>query len=227
MLNDSVYELSPGCASIVDRFVPHSFGYTDQDRDLMHLWVSFGNRSRHGFVCHVREAGKYEIIQAVMFPAELIQLFLQRWEQLAEQQNISDRTVMDFMQLPVELLINEFFLKTRYPAAEKLHMTNISGVVKNYIRNCNGRDCNMAKLSDVLGYSASHLAHVFRLETGMSIGDFINVVRLEYTQQALENGMTQKEISNELGFASYTSFWNWFQKYKKTLLNTSSALQNS
>lgn len=223
MLNDSVYELRPGMAALIGRFVPHAFGYTKADHDLLHLWISFGNRARHGFVCKVSEQGKYEIVESIHFPSGLMQLLSQRWDQFSEQKNLTEATVMDFMQLPVELIINEFYIMSRYAGKAEKPEKNLSGLLKNYIRHNSGRDCTMEKLSAVFGYSASHLAHVFRHDTGISIGDFINLAREEYTHQALENGMTQKEISYELGFSSAASFWNWLRKHRNLLKNPSEA----
>ncbi len=221
MLNDSVYELRPGVAALIGRFVPHAFGYTAADRDLLHLWIAFGNRTRHGFLCQVTEAGHYEIVESVVFPSEIMQLLAQRWDQFAAKREITEKTVLDFMRIPVELIVNEFYLMRNYSGETTKPEKNLAGLLKNYIRHCSGRDCTMEKLSAVFGYSASHLAHVFRHDSGISIGDFINLTREEYTHQALENGMSKKEISYELGFSSYASFWNWFRKHRSRVKNSS------
>jgi AraC-like DNA-binding protein len=48
----------------------------------------------------------------------------------------------------------------------------------------------------------------------MTVGEYINKVRLEYVRNALKRGVRQKEMAYELGFSSPTAFWNWFRKYR-------------
>ena len=212
MINNSVYDFSPGTIGLIDRFVPHAFGYTQADCDLLHLWVTLGNRA-HGFVSKVHYSGKCESARSVIFPDELMRFVDRRWDRLTMQNNITDDMVAEFMKQPLELIVNEFFLINCYQDKESEEV-RISDFIKNYIRRCCARDCSMNKLAEVSGYSPSHLAHSFCRETGMTIGAFIDTVRGEYTRHALDNGMTQKEIAYELGFSSPASFWNWFNKHR-------------
>ena len=89
--------------------------------------------------------------------------------------------------------------------------------VKAHILSCNARNCSYQDLEQVSGFSRSYLAHCFRDRTGMSIGEFIDEVRLDYTIKGRRQGMTQKEIACELGFASPVSYWSWLRKHKDKL----------
>ena len=55
----------------------------------------------------------------------------------------------------------------------------------------------------------SYLSRLFKKAYGITIGEFIDRNREQYTATALARGMTQKEIAAQLGFSSASAFWLW------------------
>ena len=216
MLNGMVYQFEPGIIGLVDRYMPHSPYYISSDRNLLQLWIRLYDDCIRGSIAKVYTVGKCEIVQTVSFPTELGQILHQRWDRLNQLRAVTPDIVMDFMKTPVEMVIDDFLLQSKYPASDRKKEL-LSDVLKDYIRACYGRNCSIPELEKITGYCASHISHTFQKETGESIRIFIDRVRLEYTMSALKNGMKQKEIAVELGFASPASFWNWLRKHGSSL----------
>ena len=213
MLNGKIYDFEPGIAGLVDHFEPHTPFYTENDQHLLQLWILLYKDRVRGSLTKVYTRGKYDIVQSICFPIELGNVIHLRWDQLNRQHQVTDKTVMDFMKLPIEMVLDEFFLQAAYPAVTPVR-ERLSDFLQDYIRACFGRNCSIPELEKISGYSASHLSHTFQKETGETIRAFIDRVRMDYTRAALKNGSKQKEIAFELGFSSPAAFWNWFRKHR-------------
>ena len=213
MLNERIFDFEPGCAGLVDHFISHTPFYTGNDQKLLQLWVFLCDDYVSTSLFKVYTGGKYDIVLHLRLPSEFGKIIEQRWDLLNLQENVTQEMVMDFMRQPIELILDEFFLQLHHPAST-LNREKLSDFLKIYIRTNMGRNCSIAELSKISGYSASHLSHTFQKETGNTIRGFIDRVRLDYTRSALNNGSKQKEIAYELGFSSPAAFWNWFRKHK-------------
>ena len=213
MLNGRIIDFEPGTAGLVDRFMPHTPYYTKNDQNLLQLWVLLYNDYVKGVLTKVFAEGKYDIVQSVRFPMDLGRFIERRWDQLNQQSEVTQKTVMDFMKVPIEMVLDDFFLQANYPSITPA-VERLSDFLKDYIRTCFGRNCSISELARISGYSTSHLSHTFQKETGETIRAFIDRVRLDYTRAALNNGSKQKEIAYVLGFSSPAAFWNWFRKHR-------------
>lgn len=208
--NGSVYHLTPGCALLVDSWVPHGFGYTTIDHDLLHCWCYHINGKWSASLMEVGDRGAICAKEIFLnLPQELSMVIMNRWRKLFARKSADEETVRNYMQLPMNLLFNEISLirnekNTPDPPASEL--------IKSIICNCNGRNCSLEKLSAMVGLSRCHIAHVFHRETGVTIGEFINSVRKKYIEDAKKQGMRLKEIAAELGFSSSGALGNWMRK---------------
>ena len=81
----------------------------------------------------------------------------------------------------------------------------------------NGNGCSLEHLDLLLGCIRCHFAHKFHEKTGITVGKYIDQVRIKYVLWARKRGISQKEIAYELGFSSPSSFWNWLQKHRNEL----------
>ena len=215
MMNDSVYTMTPGSVALISPGQNHACGYREIDNDLLHLWVFIHDKGMHGIIAkvfHGVHANISTVKKPIMFSHEMKQLILKRWTAFEEFDKKDDLTVKQFMQIPLELILNEVQLQlNNFVSSDSNH--SVSWFIQSYIRNCNGRFCTLEKLAEITGYSPSHISHSFQKEYGMSIGDFIDEVRVEYVSQALSRNIKHKIIAEELGFSSAKAFWNWKQKF--------------
>ena len=83
------------------------------------------------------------------------------------------------------------------------------------VETMRGRDCSLDQIARYAGYSRFRVAHLFKARMGMSIGGYINRIRLQYLDHARIQVLPSKQVAAELGFRSTTAFYNWRRKHKR------------
>lgn len=64
-----------------------------------------------------------------------------------------------------------------------------------------------------IGTNSSCLSRVFHEETGKTITDYMNEIRIEAAKKMLAEGYALKEIADKSGFKNYTYFLRIFKDY--------------
>lgn len=202
VLNGREITFHKGDSCLILPWIPHLFGFKKDFLQCDQLWL---HPTSSFFVYIHHNTENYSYSRKGRIPQEYVLLFQQLIKDYKEEQD------------PAELkaFFDLFSLK-----AEKIHLhleekkPNLSETVKLIIQNRNGVNCSLEELEKYTGYSRSHIAHTFRKECGFSVGDYINMVRQEFTEEALAFGMKQKEIAATLGFSSPSAFWQWYRKFR-------------
>ena len=212
LLNGELLTLSPGTLCWINAWIPHQYGFWPTGEAWgEQLWFSVhGGRIHYGFFRSRGDGSFLTGNSGGVLPEEYAPLFHQLTDAWRKDGDSSQ------MRLFFELVLREVACRLRSPVlSEGAGEAGIVSSVKSCIRNRNGANCSLAELERILGYSRSHLSHLFRTATGISIGEYINQVRLEYVERAVRHGMKQKEIASELGFASPAAFWLWRERRKR------------
>jgi AraC-like DNA-binding protein len=223
MLNGKVFQAEPGTFFLIDHWEPHAFGYRKQDHNLIHLWLH-GSENDYivsGAFLKVGVGGEFNAIsQRVKLPIELHQFLDRRWNSLCEESVITGDVIKDFLQGPLEAILDEICFSLFHPRIKGELLEKSDSIIeplKRYIRMSNARDCSLSRLEKISGYSRYYLSHRFREYEGCTIGEYIDKIRIQYTIEAMKRGLRQKEIAFELGFSSPSNFWTWFQKHRKQI----------
>lgn len=220
LLAGKVYEAAPGTVIMIDSWEPHAFGYRREDGGLRHFWLHFPGQEEQlsAVLLRVAPGGEYRMERSpVVLPPDYRHILERRWDALDRGGDFSPETAEAYMRRPLEAALDEIGFRLEHgepdgeAPAERLSVTES---LKKYIRMSNARGCSLAHLEKIFGYSRYHLAHRFRAEAGCTVGEYIDRVRLEFTEQALKRGLKQKEIAYELGFSSPANFWNWRQRHR-------------
>ncbi|MBQ7486729.1 MAG: response regulator [Clostridia bacterium] len=83
----------------------------------------------------------------------------------------------------------------------------------SYIMDHLNDDLSLNTLADFCHFHPVYLSHVYKEETGTTLSDYINRVRIEEAESLLlTSRMTVLEISRQMGFASDNYFCRWFRK---------------
>jgi len=86
----------------------------------------------------------------------------------------------------------------------------------SYLQQNYRNKLNLAEIAKYAGVSQSHLASLFKMEVGTSIGDYYRRLRIERARiLLLENKMNINEISYHLGFCDVAHFSKTFYRYTK------------
>lgn len=89
--------------------------------------------------------------------------------------------------------------------------------IQQYIEANVGKDMSLDLLERIFGYSKYHLLRIFKNYTGMTVQEWIDTCRIEYTKQALQEGSSKKKITADLGFSCPAAFSRWYAKHKGKL----------
>ena len=215
LCNNSVYPCRPGTLFLFDSGVSHGHYYTKEDNGLLHLWGYFPRRL-HLSCFQITVNGQYRLVpqlHRIFIPEGVTTLLGDRWNLLARQEHVTAEMVEHYMKGPLDAVLDEAaFQLSELPRPERPD-TPVEGI-KEYILSRNGRECSLEHLGGVFGYSRCHLAHKFRESEGITVGAYIDRIRMEYIRTAKARGTRQKEMAYELGFSSPAAFWNWLRKHR-------------
>ncbi len=216
--NGSVYLARPGTLFLIDSMVPHAYQYRQEDHGIIHFWGRASNDDFFFNIFMLKTPGSGRFIRQFSYQALPLAIEVLLEKRLKELKKLKSFTADDacrYLKGTLALLLDEAaLLLERRPAKP---MLDIAGRIKVFIRSRNGKACSLDNLADFCGMSRYYVAHRFHQETGMTIGAYIDEVRIKYTIHALQKGLRQKEIADELGFGSVNAFWNWKKKHNMLL----------
>ena len=99
------------------------------------------------------------------------------------------------------------------PMAVECRAGDASFAVKQYVDRYFRDVEDIRELAADLGYSYTYLAHVFKEKTGMTIGDYIFLKKIEEAKWLLRTGrISVSQIATRLRYHSVQSFSNSFKK---------------
>lgn len=215
-IENKLLELRQGTAVLLGEWDRHSYGYRVCDSHLLHLWVHFNGFTATGSILHISEHGEYHPDTRFVYPRALSAALLERWMLLEAVEEPTPETENFYMRSLLDALLEETFLQYTSDSGPKGDRAAAAVErAKQHIEQVNGRNCSLDTLSRISGYGKFHLAHLFRQHTGKTIGAWIDEVRRQYTEAALEHGLSGKEIAANLGFSSPGAFWNWRRKSRR------------
>ena len=208
----NVFRAVPGDVIPVDRWERHGIARVDDSRGAVHMVVHF-NKQAWGSLSRLNARLEWEVFEWswVFFDDDIASVMNRRWDLYAKASvRDSHACFKSTLRRPLEVLLEEYarLFASRHRAATP-DPDGITDLVKSHIENTHGRGCSLGQMAAYSGYSRFRLAHLFKERTGVSIGDYIDRVRLEFIERAPIMGLKQKEIADELGFSSSSAFCNW------------------
>ena len=78
-------------------------------------------------------------------------------------------------------------------------------------------DLSIDRIADAAFLNRSYLMHLFRDETGYTIGKYVTEKRLYLANHAIEQGVSVTDACYQSGFRNYTTFYQAYRnKYHKS-----------
>ena len=219
IMNSRSHHLTPGSVALLDSWVLHNYGYSMHEHDFLHIWMYFSDNHIRSTLYRGGMPGHCEISGTTHLPPYAAMLINSRWNELKKQEKPSMELTERYLLSPMRCVLEDLRFQNRDADMNKPEHSDLVFTLKQYIESHIGRDCSLENLEKIFGYSRYYLAHKFSETQGVSIGTYINTVRLDYTEKALMNGFKQKEIAYELGFSSPASFWKWFRNNRQSREN--------
>lgn len=92
-------------------------------------------------------------------------------------------------------------------AKETLHYSSHVKQAIRFIRENYHKDISLSIIAEELNVSGTHLSHLFKKETGISLIDYLTDFRIERAKLLLQNSdLELKEIAEKTGFRGYNYF---------------------
>ena len=86
-----------------------------------------------------------------------------------------------------------------------------------YLRQHLQEPLSLDKLAEAVGISKFHLSHLFKLYTGKTVIQTMNLLRCTEAQRMIEDGISVSAAAFSSGFENLSYFTRTFKKYMGTL----------
>ena len=222
MLQDKVFLATPGTVFLINSWEKHAFEYGNKDNNLMHMWLHCDKDHMAGSAIRIISHGNYMLTPyKISYDIGTYDLLLRKWDEYKKHQAQNNADVNFYLKSILNILLEDFliknFIEEKQNSKSIIAKDDIPEIIRNYIKQTNGKNCTMKHLEKISGYNRYYLAHIFREKYNQTIGNLINMARVEYTRNALAHKIRQKEISAKLGFGSPVSFNAWWRKQQKQM----------
>ena len=154
--------------------------------------------------------GKERIRSYAMANGKEIRRYIGEMEELSEDNPFYSQLL--FAKL-IELLC---YLNTEEykPKNERAHRDKISEKVINYINENLERSFDLSDIAGSLFVSKYYMSHMFKKETGVSVGEMVFIKKMEHADMLLSSGVPAQRVSELCGFNSYSAFFRIYKRIK-------------
>jgi AraC-like DNA-binding protein len=214
------YPARAGTAFMFDAMEPHELGYPRGHPRAKHLWLVFvqdrcvatlyqvgGSRTRY------TEQGRRLFSLQELGLASTDPLF-PRPADPALPPEVRRMQVTAGLALLVARLLADGYAAPPSGQARDFR-GDVIAAIQRHIREANGRNCRVASLARIAGYSPYHFHRIFRAQTGLTLGHYVDRCRREAFARLAAAGLQQKAIAEALGFAHPSALTRWRKRQRE------------
>ena len=221
-LNRKIFKIKAGDVILIDHWIPHRVGYLPSDKDMLCLWFYLFPTHLNLLLHRIDHSGNVSyVIKWIELASDLKLLIDRHWDEFDKLPPQKALENLDrFCKIPLTMLLDEFqfYLHLKELRMEKNHSNNdIVNSIQHIIEAKNGRDCSLAQLEKLTGFNRFYISHLFKDAFGISIGEYINRIRMVFFESAKKQGLSHKQIAFELGFSSNSALLMWYRKTKERI----------
>ena len=151
-----------------------------------------------------RKLGTFNLYRAENFKTDAYKLFIDNMSE-----NSSDRRVQIITNLLP--LLNEISAAFQTMSEIQIDQTLDSRII-DYINRHISDDLSLDVICERFYISKSHLCHIFKKATAMTVGEYITAKRLVKAKQLILSGISSTKAYSECGFHDYSVFYRAFKK---------------
>ncbi len=151
--------------------------------------------------------GEVQITNHIQDP-EIYDLLLKMIEQKNTKENYYESMIRGYLTLCMGKLLQNHHLQTREPVIDNLVAEIIAYIATHYQENLSSK-----QLAEHFGFSLSYFCRYFKKETGVTLIDYINSVRLNKACILLQGDhYSIAEVSTKVGYTSINYFNSKFKE---------------
>lgn len=141
-----------------------------------------------------------------------------------EQEEYALELYQKVLFLQFMILLNRALKNQRISYLENIVTNRKIADILDYINNHLKEELSVDSLAARFYISRSYLMHLFKDETGYSVGNYINEKRLLSAKAMIQNGVSVTEACYASGFRDYSTFARAFKKKFRTTPRNSSGI---
>lgn len=108
--------------------------------------------------------------------------------------------------------INNVFLKKQNSISVYPEYDNKVSQILEYINNNFSKKITLNLLENKFHFNKYYLCHLFKINTGFTVNEYVTYKRILKAQELLLSGETITYVANEVGFCDYATFYKAFKK---------------
>ncbi len=216
-LDGQVFGCRPGTIFIFLPHQPHPCGYPPDHGDFVHLWIGVMRgevlaralTGRHNRVSYSDRVNSMITLEQcglscpLPLPAEHMPAVELRLRLTALVAALLAGLIADNSQRAEKLPDRQTLLARKIAA------------IRRHILDTGGCNANLDHLAHLAGYSKFHFLRLFKQETHQTVHTYVNQCRRRKANALRASGLSLKEISDQLGFASPSAFSHWLNDRKR------------
>lgn len=94
-----------------------------------------------------------------------------------------------------------------------LKSTRKTEKIKQYINKNFTKNLTLDEIADKVFFNKYYMCHIFKSETGMTVKEYIELLRFMYARKLYAQGKKMSDISALCGYSDYSLFYKNFTKY--------------
>ena len=200
-------KLYPNQLVIIPPGVYHNFNVLSEkhnyERCVLNIYHNFIDEA------FLKESLKNKEILTLSFSDRIVKDFLYLIECY---NNYSADDFSEILSLTVKDIIYNIKNRENIKNNSTRPVKSLSGELIDYIDKNLNNELVIADIANKFNYSSSHISHIFKENFGISIKNYIIQKRLSIAYNEIQKGRRAMEVSRELGFSNYSTF---FRLYKK------------
>lgn len=230
--NSSFKDFSPIFAGVEQCEKSHSFGPRTRDYYLIHFCLKGSGVLHDKLGNHKISAGELFIIrpnEITTYVADEKSPWEYAWIAFTGEQAYlfnTQKSVYDYSNDTGNLIKKLVNKKQTSPTAfipllfgllyelfsEKHESVLLHEKIKKYIQFNYSEDLTVKNISDFFGFERSYLFRIFKKNTGISIKEYITIIRMEQAKKLLEKGYPVNSTAFAVGYKDEFNFSKAFKK---------------
>lgn len=209
--NGKVYQVTPGTVLLFNHYEPRGWQRAPYFKNFRMLWLNFQDRRRVNYHTHCRDAdGRCfrEVLDRTEF-VESAARIMDVWDHCtAHARDTMSWALLKALLTGVLLEI----LATTSPTLSRGHHQKVIDMIQEFIRAHPADDLSLGTLAQMAGYSPFFFHRLFLRHAGLTLRDYVNLVRLEHAKALLLQNYTVEAVAEAIGMTP--SYLNRFFKQR-------------
>jgi AraC-like DNA-binding protein/mannose-6-phosphate isomerase-like protein (cupin superfamily) len=207
-VGDKKYSVSTGEFILVPANMPHEYG-AEEDTPWTIYWIHFKGAGSPGFIHMMLDRMKAHVA-AISFQQNRIHLFEEIYTSLERGYSIDN---ICYASLSLQYFLGSCCFDNSYNYQATHEKQNTVSVCINYLQQNIDRTLSLQEIAGAVNLSASHFSALFKKNTGFSIFEYFNHLKVQKACQYLQfTDQRVNTIADQLGFEDPYYFSRMFTK---------------